>query len=602
MLKKLKANLLKLKKIGDPMRILTYIYIILSSLFINAQVDFELRVSKKKLGINERLRVDFVMNQNGDNFVPPSFENFNLVGGPNQSISNSYINGKRSFSKTFTYFIAPKQRGIFKIGSAQISFEGVLYKTFPVSVEVLSSIVKPSGSSSVEYLADENMHLVAEISNTNPYLNEAITVIYKLYFRNPIKISDAREIQSPKFRDFWSSSIKIPQLKVESGLYKDEAYNEVTWRKTILYPQKIGKLIIEPLALNLVIEIPTKRRDFFGNTIYKQVSRSVNAGKRFLNVKKLPVKDKPTNFSGAVGEFKLDFLINKKSLKALESFQSIVKVSGKGNLKLFELPKIKVPSLIELFEPEYKEEINTTLSGMEGSIQDIYTMVPQAQGKYPIPSIEFNFFDPKKGSYQTLSSVDYIVDVYGNGVYINSIKKQDKRNQGIKTNINNSFGFIKLKSKFSPINQVSFWNKPAYWFLILYPLILLPIIIFIRKLWNSRTINENDLKLKRRSKLAIKFLGSAKKNISDKIMFYDSLEKAFHNYLKAKLRIQTVDIQKEIIIDSLIKLGAKNSTIDSFMIILDNCNMARYSQITEVKMKQDYYSAIDIIEKIDHET
>jgi hypothetical protein len=600
MLKKLKVNQLKLKRIGNSMRIITYIYIILFSFFINAQVDFDLRVSKKKLGVNERLRIDFVMNQNGDNFNPPSFENFNLVGGPNQSVSNSWINGKKSFSKTFTYFLAPKEKGTFIIGSAEISFEGISYQTSPVSIEVLPSVIKPSGSSSVEYLADENMHLIAEISNTNPYLNEAITVVYKLYFRNPIKISDAREIQSPKFRDFWSSSIKIPQLRVESGSYKGEAYNEVIWRKTVLYPQKIGKLIIEPLALSLVLEIPTKRRDFFGNTIYKQVSRSVNAGKRVLNVKELPIKNRPNDFSGAVGKFKLDFLINKKSLKALESFQSIVKVTGKGNLKLFELPKIKVPSSIEVFEPEYKEEINTTLSGMEGTIQNTYTMVPQYQGKYPIPSIEFIYFDPDKVSYQTLSSIDHMVDVYG-GDSDNLIEKQDKINQDLKTNTNNTFGFIKLKSKFSPINQVEFWKKSTYWLIIILPLILLPIIIFIKRLWSSRTIDENYLKLKRRSKLAIKFLGNAKKHINNKSKFYDSLEKAFHNYLKAKLKIETVDMKKEIIVDSLIKLGANTSTIDSFMIILDNCDMARYSPITEVKMKHDYDSAIEIIEKLDYE-
>lgn len=583
------------------MRIIIYIYVILSCFLINAQVDFELRVSKKKVGINERLRIDFVMNQNGDDFNPPSFDNFNLVGGPNQSVSNSWINGKRSFSKTFTYFLAPKQKGVFKIGSAEISFEGKTYKTAPVSIEVMSSVVKPSGSSSVEYLADENMHLIAEISNTNPYLNEAITIIYKLYFRNPIKISDAREIQSPKFRDFWTSPIKIPQLKVESGLYKGEAYNEVTWRKTILYPQKIGKLVIEPLALSLVVEIPTKRRDFFGNTIYKQVSRSVNAGKRILNVKDLPIVDKPKNFSGAVGEFKLDFLINKKSIKSLESFQSIVKISGKGNLKLFELPKIKVPRSIELFEPEYKEEIKTTLSGMEGVIKNTYTMVPQAQGKYPIPSIEFNYFDPKKGSYFTLSSVSHIVDVYGGDVSNNLNKYQDKGNLVSKINTNQQFGFIKLKSNFSSITQVEFWNKPTYWFLISLPLILLPIIALVKRFWITRTIDENDLKLKRRSRLAIKFLGSAKRHIKNKSKFYDSLEKAFHNYLKAKLQIETVDINKELIISSLIKMGVSNQTIDAFIKILDNCDMARYSPITDLKMKQDYHSAIDIIEKLDYE-
>ena len=583
------------------MRKIIFIYLLLSGLYINAQIDFDLRVSKKKLAVNERLRLDFVMNQNGDNFTPPSFEDFNLVGGPNQSVSNSWINGKRSFSKTFTYFLAPKKKGIYKIGAAQISFEGSKYETDPVSVEVSSSVAKPSGSSSVEYLADENMHLVAEISKIDPYLNEAITVVYKLYFRDPIKISDAREIQSPKFSDFWSSSIKIPQLKVESGSYKGESYNQVVWKKSILYSQKTGKLVIEPLALSLVIEIPTKRRDFFGNTIYKQVSRSVNAGKRILNVKELPDENKPSEFSGAVGDFKLDFLINKKSLKAQESFQSVVKVSGKGNLKLFKLPKIKAPSSIELFEPEYKEEIKTTLSGMEGTIQNTYTMVPQVQGKYPIPQIEFTYFDPNKESYVTLNSIDYVVDVYGNSSLSNSIKSQEKIDQDLKISTDGAFGFIKLKSKFTPINKVEFWNKSIFWFIVFSPLALLPIIILIRKLWKSRTFDENDLKLKRRSKLAIKFLGNAKKHINNKPEFYDSLEKAFHNYLKAKLRIETVDIQRDIVVNSLVKKGANTLTIDSFMIILDNCDMARYSKITNVKMKQDYYSAIDIIEKLDNE-
>jgi len=584
------------------MRIILYIYIVFYSFFINAQIDFDLRVSKKKLGVNERLRVDFIMNQNGDDFIPPSFENFTLVGGPNQSISNSWINGKRTFSKTFTYFLAPKEKGTFIIGFAKISFEGKLYQTSPVSIEVLSVVGKPSGASSVEYLADENMHLVAEISDANPYLNEAITVVYKLYFRNPIKISDAREIQSPKFRDFWSSSIKITQLKVESGSYKGEDYNEVIWRKTVLYPQKTGKLVIEPLALNLVIEIPTKRKDFFGNTIYKQVSRSVNAGKRTLNVKALPIIDQPDSFSGAVGKFKLDVLISKKSLKTSESFQSIVKVTGKGNLKLFELPKIKVPNTLEVFDPEYKEEINTTLSGMEGTIQNTYTIVPQLQGKYPMPSIEFNYFDPEIEIYQTLNSIEHIIDVYG-GDISKSINQENKinANDGSQINTNKTFGFIKLKSGFFPINQVEFWKKSTYWVIIILPLILLPIIVFIRRLLLNRAIDENDLKLKRRSKLAIRFLGKAKIYIDNKSKFYDSLEKAFHNYLKAKLQIETVDMQKEIIAESLMKLGAKASTIDNFMIILKNCDMARYSPITQVKMKQDYNSAIDVIEKLDNE-
>ena len=51
-------------------------------------VSFEAILSKKSLGINEKLRVDFKMNKDGDNFTPPNFTGFKVVGGPNQSVSN----------------------------------------------------------------------------------------------------------------------------------------------------------------------------------------------------------------------------------------------------------------------------------------------------------------------------------------------------------------------------------------------------------------------------------------------------------------------------------------------------------------------------------
>ena len=49
-----------------------------------AQVDFKAQINKPLLGINERLRVEFSMNKDGDNFVPPSFDGFRVVAGPSQ--------------------------------------------------------------------------------------------------------------------------------------------------------------------------------------------------------------------------------------------------------------------------------------------------------------------------------------------------------------------------------------------------------------------------------------------------------------------------------------------------------------------------------------
>ena len=45
--------------------------IIFGAYSVHGQVRFNANVSKKKLGLNERLRIDFEMNENGDNFTPP---------------------------------------------------------------------------------------------------------------------------------------------------------------------------------------------------------------------------------------------------------------------------------------------------------------------------------------------------------------------------------------------------------------------------------------------------------------------------------------------------------------------------------------------------
>ncbi|MBL4887906.1 MAG: BatD family protein [Flavobacteriaceae bacterium] len=158
----------------------TYLIFLLATCFASAQVKFEAKVSKKSLGINERLRVDFEMNQDGDNFTPPTFKGFKVIGGPNQSISNSWINGKRSYSKIYSYFLTPKSRGTFTISQATIQIGGETYKSLPINVVVTAAVTKPKDGNNADFVASENVHLVAEVSNTNPYLNEAITVVYKL--------------------------------------------------------------------------------------------------------------------------------------------------------------------------------------------------------------------------------------------------------------------------------------------------------------------------------------------------------------------------------------------------------------------------------------
>ena len=570
---------------------------------IEAQVTFEAKVSKRRLGLNERLRIDFEMNENGDNFNPPSFSNFQVVSGPQQAVSRSWVNGVQSFSKTYTYFLTPKIKGKVTIGQAVVTIGGEIYKTTPVEIEVTNSVKKPNDPNNVDNVVDGNIHLVAEVSKSAPYLNEGITVIYKLYFRNPISVSDVSELESPSYGDFWSHLIKIGRAEINMrGSYKGEPYNEVIWRKAVLYPQKTGKLVLEPLTLNLSLNIPSNRRDLFGRRIMKQTQKTITTGEKVIAVKDLPQNNKPENFSGAVGQFDFDVILNKDLLKASESFQAKIKVKGKGNLKLFNLPTINVPNTLEVYEPEHDEKVKITISGMQGTIEDNYTIVPQFQGKYPIPSIQFSYFDPKSKSYKILKSQDLIVDVFEGPTAVNT--NRNLKSIAPKTSIpavDNAFRYIKLETKFESIDKKSFWRSQLFWILVIFPVFILSISFLLKRIFYGRNEDVTKQKQRRAEQLTKKYLSSAKKHFDDQAQFYEVLERALHNYLKAKLKIETTELSKSKIKNLLHQNSVDKKIALEYVEVIESCERARYSPGSLVNMKDDFKNASSLIGKIDRQ-
>ena len=570
---------------------------------LQAQVSFDAKVSKKRLGLNERLRIDFEMNENGDNFNPPLFKNFQIISGPQQAVSRSWVNGVQSFSKTYTYFLTPRSKGNFTIGQAEVTINGEIYKTSPIEIEVTNAVKKPNDPNNVEGQIDGNIHLVAEVSNPNPYLNEGITIIYKLYFRNPISVSDVSELETPSYGDFWSHLIKIGRAEINMrGTFKGESYNEVVWRKAVLYPQKSGNLILEPLTLDLTLSLPSNRRDLFGRRILTQSQKTITTGEKVIKVKDLPKKNKPENFSGAVGKFDFDLILNKNTLKASESFQAKIKVRGKGNLNLFNLPSINVPNTLEVYEPEHNEKVKVTLSGIQGTVEDSYTIVPQFQGKYPIPSIQFTYFDPKLEAYKTLFSQELIVDVYdGPTSGLPSVNSGLSKSKNSIVPNDSSFRFIKLDTKLQQKNQKIFWRSYLFWALLFIPIVLIITSILIKKYILNQTEDLTTRKQKRAQQLAKKYLSSAKKVIQDQAKFYEALERALHNYLKAKLKIETTELSKSKIQKLLNDKGIDKQISSEYVEVIENCERARYAPGSSINTKEDLEKSGELISKIDRQ-
>ncbi len=565
----------------------------------NEGVTFEMRLSKAKLGLNERLRVDFKMNKDGDKFTPPNFEGFKVIMGPSQSISSSWVNGVRSYNKTYSYTVAPLNKGTFTIGQSSIEISGKIYKTSPKKVQVTEAVDRPNGQLTVDDIADEHLHLVAEVSKSNPYVNEAISVVYKLYVSNEISASSDRTIDIPKYENFWSQDITRNNEPVKNDTYKGKPYRSKVFKRMVLYPQKSGKLEIEPFTIEMRVDVPTSRRDFFGRPVYAKTAKVVSAGRRTINVKALPEEGKPIDFTGAVGDFEFEVNTSKTSLKASESLQATVAVSGKGNLKLFQLPEPSLPSALEVYDPEFKEEVRTTLSGSQGKVSNSYTIVPAFRGKYPIPPISFSYFNPKTEKYHTINSEELVVNVTSGPANNGSTSAGGAISKQTVTATGDQFGFIKLEPNLRAIGTSYFFNTRGFYLWWLLPLLLIPIAILTRKKRDAMANDVSGNRIRKADRLARKYLSKAKKTLGEKNGFYIALEKALHNYLKAKLKIETSEFSKDKIALLLVERKVDEKTKEGFIGLLKNCEMARYSPFSKVQMQQDYDLASEVISTID---
>ena len=563
---------------------------------LSAQVQFEARVSKTTVALNERLRIDFMMNVDGDNFVQPSFEGFRIIAGPSQQVSQSWVNGRSSFEKAYSYFLVPNQKGTFIIKPAAIEYNGQIYRTAPIKIIVTAAQEQPRDPNDTQQItADENLYLVADVSKDNLYVNEPTTVIYKLYFAN-VGISNFRELSKPKYNDFWSQNIEIKQLEAEEGLFRGQNYRYVVLKKVVLYPQKSGKLKIEPLSLEIDVQLPSNRRDMFGRMVLTETSKRVSAGTKVINVKPLPEAGKPDNFSGAVGNFDFKVTPSKNNLKNGESLDLVVSVTGKGNLKLFSLPKPEVPNALEMYDAVHSEDISTPLSGMNGKSSDSYTIVPQYKGNYPVKPLQFSYFDLSSKTYKTITSPEIMINVLEGAVPVDSTSNKSNKNKIADIE---HFSSIKKKTQLIAIEKNDFFGSNLFFLLLFIPFLLLPLIVLYKNKKEALAGDISGNRIRMNNKLAKKYLSEAKKQIKNKELFYIALEKAMHNFLKAKLHIETSEMSKDNIQELLLSRNANQETVNAFIVLTENCEVARYAPSSSATIQHDFDQAVLIISELE---
>lgn len=590
-----------------------------TSMVAMAQFQLKAEVSSQSIGINQRIEVRFSMNDDGDDFRRPQFENFDIVGGPMQSLNRSWVNGKTSMEKSFSFFLQPKKKGNLVIGPASVVFEGKLYKSQPVTIKVGDAVKEEPrqqprnrdpfaaffGDDEDDYYnrrqqqqvpqnIGEGIHLVAKVSKTSAYLNEPVTVEYGLYVSHRAGFNSLNVKSTPKYEGFWNHMMEQKQMQVTEAKLNGKSYRYIALQKAVLLPQKEGTLKIDPLELEIDEQYFTGRTDIFGIPEIGVRKRVYSSGTKQIQVKALPLNQQPAGFTGGVGSYSFSAKLNKNKVKANEPLELTLTVQGKGNLDLLTLPKPVVPQALELYDPEKIDRVTKNmLSGMEGSKSEKYVIVPQYKGSYTIEPVSFSYFDIASKSYKTITSDSITIEVTDG--------PELPTNASLKGNAETVSKLeIQPLEKENPTADAEFiTDKGSFYAWWLAPLFLLPLVFVVKSRNDKRTGDTAGNRLKATGRLAKKYLSAAKDRIGDKEAFYEALERCLHNYLKAKLKIETADMSNDTISELLHQNRIAQEDILMFLNIKTTCEMARYAQMDIQTMQNDYDLAAQLISSID---
>ncbi len=579
---------------------------------VSAQITFKAS-SNKVVEIGENFRLNFTVNANGSNFKPPSsFAGFRVLAGPSTSTSSSYqwINGKasQSISNTYSYILQATREGKFTIPTAKITVDGKEYTSNSLTIEV----VKGSANTDIatEKDAQQNTGNIKDrifvriaLNKTKVYLGEQIIATIKIYTK--VGLRAFNDFKFPAYTGFWSQDIETPsQISLQRENIKGTIYNVGVLRKTILFPQRSGKIKIDPFELDCIVQQKAgKRRNFFGELVdvYKDVEVQLVSNPRTVTVMPLPV-GKPASFSGAVGtDFKLSANIDRNKIKNNESLTLKVKISGNGNLKLIDKINIDFPQTFEVYDPKIKENISNTAAGARGTKTFEYLLIPREQGDYVIPAIKFSYFDVNSKSYKTLSVKDIPVKVEkGDAVDLSStsisVSKEDIRTLGA------DIRFIKQnKFELKPIDK-TFFGSLSFYLYYLISLFLFIVFVFFMRNKIKQNANAVLMRNKRANKISKKRLkmAAAYMKQNNKEEFYNEIIHALWGYLSDKLNIPVSELSRETVKETLQKHKVQEETISNFLKVIDDCEFAKYAPAGESSsLKEDYQRASEIINKFE---
>jgi len=548
-------------------------------------VSFTLSVDRNIVRMDQQLNLEIEV-RNTPRFpeVDLDLSAFDIIGGPAQSSSYQWINGRASTSRTLIYTLVPLRPGQHTIGPLVMQYNGEQYTSNSVTITVTNS---QSGSSSPgtalqspgsEDGQDSEVVFIRAIpSKTDVFVGEQINVSYKIYTR--VSLRNYSIDKQPDAIGFWKEVVDTPQNpRLSQEIVNGIRYNTAVIQDMAYFPTKSGELSIE--ALPVTVEVQADRdggsmfNDFFSRSFGRVSTRRLVGDPITIESRPVPSANRPESYNGAVGDFTMTSSLDATNVQVDEAVSLTITIRGTGNIPMVTIPQVTSPDGADLFEPEIETDYRFRNAALQGNITYQYIIIPREAGTLQLPAIRFSYFDPGTETFHELSTDQQSITVnpvaQPDGIAGSGFSRDEV------TLLNRDIRYLKSEPGLLRNTDTRYYSHWGFYVLLLLSMSVIGGTVGYQYWYEHWGKDVTYLRRRNASKRASEYLQEAKQHRND-ASYYGLLSKSVLGFIGDKCDIAENALNMEELREFLETQQVPDSTIKEITDFLLRCDAGRFS-------------------------
>jgi hypothetical protein len=517
--------------------------------------------------------------------------------GQSNQTSVSVINGKLQTTQTriFQIVLHPTRVGTLTVPSATCLVEGKRYSTRPLQLRVTKD---PSGGGTqgraqappgVPQLPgtprtidpfqnrqrpatrlrnpERALSVKLELDKKRVWLGEQVTATISIYCPSEVALQNITGSRLPSYDGFWSENLK-DQISFQNKVIDNVPYRVYLIRQVALFPTRAGKLTVSPVEFDLITQVPSDDPFDFFPASQKVVRRSEPVS---VEVRPLPPGAPPGFQSVNVGDWKLAGSVSEQQVPAGQPVTFRLEASGHGGLRSLTLPKLPAQPGLKLFDPTVKDQVSMDGDRFGGSKVVETVLVPERTGELVLPPLEWSYFDPASGTFQTArtSEVRLTVTPGAAGGAPSVAAGVNTLTAGLRP--------LHAEGELSKGGSPP-WSGPLFALLLLGPVVLYAGMVAGDRLRDRLRSGDGERRVRRAGRKARRRLAAARKLASggDAAAFHAEVARALIGYAADKLGRSAQGLTRDELARELTQAGAHPPAVAALSSALDACDAGRF--------------------------